>query len=186
MSHIYIKKTIFKKMTHLVHRYQLHPFWNEEYKNLEYTNEPFNDINQTHAWQVQGYANRFTGDMCDMRKSQPTWNQRFIEIFDGLGWKDIGTSYYRMNTGTVLPTHGDLYKKYIDLFDLKGREHNIRRAIVFLEDWQPGHYAEYMDEAFVNWRAGAVVEWTYDTPHMAANLGTTPRYTLQITGHVDD
>jgi hypothetical protein len=81
---------------------------------------------------------------------------------------------------------GDLYLKYIDLFDLKGQEHTIRRAIVFLEDWQPGHYAEYQDVAFVNWRAGATIEWTYDTPHMAANLGLTPRYTLQITGHVDD
>jgi len=173
-------------MTHTIHQYQLHPFWNNEYKDLDYINEPFNDIHQTHAWQAQGYANRFTGDMCDMRNAQPTWNQRFIEIFAGQGWKDIGTSYYRMNTGTVLPTHSDLYKKYIELFDLKGREHTIRRAIVFLEDWQPGHYAEYVNKAFVNWRAGAVVEWTYDLPHMAANLGPGPRYTLQITGHVDD
>jgi hypothetical protein len=29
-----------------------------------------------------------------------------------------------------------------------------------------------------------VFEWTYDTPHMAANIGLEPRYTLQITGHI--
>jgi hypothetical protein len=29
-----------------------------------------------------------------------------------------------------------------------------------------------------------VVEWTYDTEHMAANCGFEPRYTLQITGHI--
>lgn len=171
---------------HSIHRYQLYPFWNDEYKTLEYENEQFNDETQIQIWQAQGYANKFTGDMCDMRKPQPTWNQRFIDIFTGQGWQDIGTSYYRMHTGTVLPTHNDLYKKYIELFDLQGREHTIRRAIVFLQDWQPGHYAEYLDCAYVNWRAGAVVEWTYDTPHMAANLGPTPRYTLQITGHVND
>jgi hypothetical protein len=173
-------------MQNKIHKYQLYPFWNNEYKNLDYVNEPFNDAFQTHVWQGQGYANRFTGDMCDMRSQQPSWNKRFLEIFSGQGWKDVGTSYYRMNTGTVLPTHQDLYVKYIELFDLKGREHTIRRAIVFLEDWQPGHYAEYIDQPHVNWRAGAVVEWTWDTPHMAANLGPTPRYTLQITGHVDD
>jgi hypothetical protein len=89
-----------------------------------------------------------------------------------------------MNTGTVLPTHGDLYLKYIELFNLQGREHTIRRAVIFLEDWQPGHYAEYQNTAYVNWRAGATIEWAYDTPHMAANLGLTPRYTLQITGWV--
>jgi len=169
-----------------LHKYQLFPFWNDEYKFLDYHNEIFNDSEQLQHWKDLGYADKFTGDMCDMRRPQPGWNQRFLEIFDGLGWKDIGTSYYRMNTGTVLPTHSDLYKKYIELFNLQSREHTIRRAIVFLEDWQPGHYAEYMNVAYVNWRAGAVVEWKYDTPHMAANLGLTPRYTLQITGHVDD
>jgi hypothetical protein len=83
-----------------------------------------------------------------------------------------------------LPTHGDLYTKYINLFDLQGQEHRIRRAIVFLEDWASGHYFEAMGTPHTNWSAGQVMEWTYDTPHMAANIGTTPRYTLQITGHV--
>lgn len=169
-----------------IHKFQLHPFWNEEYKHLQYFQEPFNDQKQLKIWNEQGYINRFTGDMCDMRGKQPSWNKRFLEIFAGRGWKNIGTSYYRMPTGTVLPTHNDLYVKYIELYKLRGFEHTIRRAVVFLEDWQPGHYAEYLDQAFVNWRAGAVVEWGYDTPHMAANLGTAPRYTLQITGHVHD
>jgi hypothetical protein len=167
-------------------QYQLYPFWNDEYVHLDYVNEPFNDVNQIYIWQQQGYANKFTGDMCDMRYTQPSWNQILIDIFQRRGWQDIGTSYYKMPTGTVLPTHQDLYLKYIELFNLKGREHTIRRAIIFLEDWKPGHYAEYLDQPFVNWHAGAVIEWIYDTPHMAANLGTAPRYTLQITGHVDD
>jgi hypothetical protein len=169
-----------------IRRYQLQPFWDDSYIHLDYANEEFNDPYQLLIWRGQGYANRFTGDMCDMRSPQPTWNQRFLEIFTGQGWHDVGTSYYRMNTGTVLPTHKDLYKKYVSLFELQGKEHSIRRAIVFLEDWKPGHYAEYEDTPFVGWRAGAVVEWTYDVPHMAANLGTIPRYTLQITGHVRD
>jgi len=169
-----------------IQKYQLHAFWDESYKNLHYVNEPFNDKEQLQHWILQGYANKFTGDMCDMRYNQPTWNQRFIDIFLDLGWKDICTSYYRMDTGTVLPTHRDRYVRYISLFDLQGQEHTIRRAVVFLEDWQPGHYAEYDGRTFVDWHAGAVVEWHYDAPHMAANLGPTPRYTLQITGHVDD
>jgi len=171
-------------MAHSVNKYQLYPFWDNEYKHLDYVNEEFNDPEQTQAWQSLGYANQFTGDMCDMRSAQPSWNQRFIDVFSTLGWKDIGTSYYRMNTGTVLPTHSDLYKKYIELFELHGQESTIHRAVVFLEDWAPGHYAEYMDLPYTQWIAGSIVEWTYDTPHMAANLGLTPRYTLQITGHV--
>jgi hypothetical protein len=171
-------------MSHYINKYQLYPFWNAEYKTLDYINEVFNDAAQLKIWLNQGYADRFTGDMCDMRSQQPSWNQRFLDMFAEQGWKDICTSYYRMAAGTILPTHSDLYLKYIDLFDLQGLEHTIRRAIVFLEDWQPGHYAEYLDQAYVNWSAGSTVEWIYDTPHMAANMGLTPRYTLQITGHV--
>lgn len=171
-------------VTQEVIKYFLEPFWDDEYIHLNYINEPFNDPPARKQWIVAGYPDRFTGDMCDMRNSQPTWNQKFIDIFSAMGWKDIGTSYYRMNTGTVLPTHGDLYLKYIDLFGLHGQEHLIRRAVVFLEDWRPGHYAEYMNEPLVKWSAGTVMEWSYDTPHMAANLGLSPRYTLQITGHI--
>ena len=171
-------------MSHYITKYQLYPFWDNEYKTLDYINEQFNDTDQLAQWKDQGYTSRLTGDMCDMRSQQPSWNWRFLDMFAEQGWKDVGTSYYRMATGTILPTHSDLYLKYIDLFKLQGLEHTIRRAIVFLEDWQPGHYAEYLDQTHVNWSAGSIVEWAYDTPHMAANMGPTPRYTLQITGHV--
>jgi hypothetical protein len=89
-----------------------------------------------------------------------------------------------MGTGTVLPTHTDTYRRYVELFNLQSKQHTVRRAIVFLEHWQPGHYAEYLDQPYVDWSAGAVVQWAWNTPHMAANLGPTARYTLQVTGHV--
>jgi hypothetical protein len=132
----------------------------------------------------QGYPGKFTGAMCDMRKSQPVWNPMFVKYFNRLGWKDVGTSYYRMSSGTILPVHQDTYKRYIELFDLEGQEHTIHRAIVFLEPWASGHYLEVNSEPVTKWSAGDVVTWCYDTPHMAANMGLTPRYTLQITGHV--
>jgi hypothetical protein len=119
-----------------------------------------------------------------MRSRQPSWNHRFVEHFESLGWKDVGTAYYRMTSGTVMPVHQDRYVKYIDLFDLKGQEHTIRRALVLLEDWHPGHYLEVMGRPYVDWTAGTTVEWIYDIPHMAANIGLEPRYTLQITGHI--
>lgn len=163
--------------------YNIDKFWDDEFKTLNYINEPFNDDPNVAQWLELGYPNKFTGDMCDMRQQQPTWNNKFIDFFTAEGWKDIGTSYYRMGSGTILPTHSDLYLKYVDLFNLQGREDTICRAIVFLEDWKPGHYLEYHNTPFTQWRAGATVEWSYSEPHMAANMGIEPRYTLQITGH---
>jgi hypothetical protein len=134
----------------------------------------------------QGYSGKFTGAMCDMRRPQPVWNSMFVKYFNRFGWADVGTSYYRMSSGTILPVHQDTYKRYVELFNLKGQEHNIHRAIVFLEDWASGHYLEINSEPIIKWAAGDVVTWPYDTPHMAANMGLTPRYTLQITGHINE
>lgn len=165
-------------------KYHIPVFWDDEFQKLEYTNEPFNDSVSINRWTSQGYANQFTGDMCDMRSRQPTWNRTFVDIYHEMGWQDIGTSYYRMNTGTILPVHQDLYVRYIELYNLQGQEHRIRRAVVFLEDWQSGHYFEGAGVPVLGWAAGDTVEWIYDLPHMAANIGLTPRYTLQITGWV--
>lgn len=170
-------------VTHAISKYHVPAFWDDEFKRLDYVNETFNDPESVQRWLAQGFANQFTGDMCDMRSAQPSWNKTIIEVFEQMGWQDVGTSYYRMRPGTILPTHQDLYKKYIELFDLAGQEHTIHRAVIFLEDWRPGHYLEAMDQPVVKWRAGDVIEWVYDTPHMAANMGSAPRYTLQITGH---
>lgn len=164
--------------------YRIERFWDDEFKTLEYIHEPFNDPESVQRWLEHGFQEKICGAMCDMRSPQPSWNHRFIEYFENLGWRDIGTSYYRMTSGTVMPAHSDLYKAYIKRFNLEGQEQNIRRAVIMLEDWQPGHYLDCMGRAFVHWSAGDVVEWTYDTPHTAANVGWDDRYTLQITGHL--
>jgi len=162
---------------------QFEPFWDDSYKFLEYSTEPFNNATDIEKWLEMGYSNKFTGEMCDMRHTQPEWNTKIVNIFSNVGWKDIGTSYYCMPTGTVMPTHSDLYKKYIERFNLQGQEDTVSRALVMLEDWKSGHYLEAMGVPYVGWKAGQVVEWTYDTPHLAANIGLEDRYTLQITGH---
>jgi hypothetical protein len=164
--------------------YIIPKFWDDEFKHLEYIQEPFNDPVSVNRWVTQGYNNKIIGDLCDMRHRLPDWTKCFITMYQDRGWKDIGLAFYRMRTGTVMPVHVDLYCRYIELFNLQGQEHTIRRALVLLEDWKPGHYLEANSVPYVNWSAGKTVEWVYDTPHSAANIGLEDRYTLQITGHV--
>lgn len=165
-------------------KYHIPKFWDDEFKTLDYINEPFNDPESVSIWVSQGYSTKICGDLCDMRHRLPAWTEKFINIYTELGWKDIGLAFYRMSTGTVMPVHQDLYRRYIEVFDLEGREHTINRALLLLEDWKSGHYLEVDSHPYVNWRAGDVVQWMYSTPHMAANLGLEDRYTLQITGHL--
>ena len=170
--------------TPAVIEYQVECFWNNDFKHIGYVHEPFNDPDTVSTWITAGYPNKFCGDLADMRHHLPAWASKFIEIYERLGWHDVGIAFYRMPTGTVRPVHQDLYKRYVEIFKLQGREHTIRRALLLLEDWKPGHYLEVAGRPYVNWAAGKTVEWYYDTPHMAANLGLEPRYSLQITGHL--
>lgn len=170
--------------THVVSEYSIDKFWDEEFKNIAYIHEPFNDPVSVSTWLNQGYGEKICGDLADMRCQLPNWCSRFIELYHTKGWKNVGLAFYRMSTGTVMPVHQDLYLRYIQLFDLKGREMSIRRALLLLEDWKPGHYLEVNGRAYVHWTAGFTVEWSYNTPHMAANIGLEDRYSLQITGHI--
>ena len=104
--------------TPVVNKYQIPVFWNDEYKTLDYIQEPFNDPESVATWISQGYHTKIAGDLCDMRHQLPAWSKKFIDIYAGMGWKDIGLAFYRMPTGTVMPVHQDLYKKYIDIFQL--------------------------------------------------------------------
>lgn len=158
----------------------------DEFKQLEYERESFNNPTDIENWvATYNWVDQFTGELCDMRKAQPSWNNKIIEYFKTVfQWQEIGTSYYKMDSGVILPAHKDTYKKYVEIFNLTGKESSIYRAIVFLQDWDSGHYAEYNGKILPNWKAGDYVVWNYDTPHMAANIGINPRYTLQVTGHV--
>ena len=93
--------------------FNIDPFWDDEYKRLEYIKEDFNDQRTLLQWVGQGFHGPFGGHMCDMRSPQPSWNDQFVKFFSDIGWQDIGTSYYRMEPGTMLPTHTDTYQRYI-------------------------------------------------------------------------
>ena len=153
------------------------PVWKDQYKDLIYINEPFNDPISLKEWRDLGYTQtKFTGDMYDMRQEEPDWMDVIRKV---LPWKYFSWSIYRMNPGSCLPEHGDTYARFRELYNWDG---DIHRAIFYMEDWQSGHISEIEKQPLINWRAGDYIIWKNDTLHLAANVGKTPRYTLQITG----
>jgi len=156
-------------------------WWGSLHRDLPYVNEPFNDEESLAEWQALGYTQtRFTGDMYDMRQTEVPWLTRFNKYFQiqHLSW-----SVYRMRPGCTLPEHADTYSRFRQLHNLSDSA-VIVRSIVFLEDWQSGHYLELNKKPFTQWRAGDWVTWSGDFLHLAANVGKTDRYTLQLTGLV--
>lgn len=158
------------------------PWWNSDYIHLPYIHEPFNNTQDQQQWRKLGFTQtRFTGDLYDMRFPEPDWIAPLREKIplDHFSW-----AVYRMRPGDVLPNHQDTYARFRSIYNLPP-DAVIRRYVIFLENWQSGHYFEIDGKAMASWQAGDTVLWHDDTPHLAANLGTTFRYTLQLTGIVD-
>jgi len=116
--------------------------------------------------------------MYDMRNPAPSW---MIKLHASFPWQNWSWSMYRMAPGSVLPNHKDTYARFVSLYEITDLD-RIWRAVVFLEDWQSGHYFEIDAQPITGWRMGDAVAWCNDVPHCAANMGMTDRYTLQITG----
>lgn len=147
------------------------------FKSLGYFKEPFNDTATVKAW-TDLYGEIFdTGWMVDHRSFQPEWA---LDVAEEIGLKNPGTSFYRMNPGTILPYHSDTYARYASYHEVD--PHEVYRAVVFLQDWKPGHLFEIDGEPIYKYTAGTYVLWNYDTPHLAGNIGPDYRYSLQITG----
>lgn len=157
----------------------IEPWWVGGFKSLKFINEPFNDPATESHWRELGYTQtRFTGDMYDMRFPEPAWINGFRHY---LPWQHFSWSVYRMSPGTVIPNHQDIYTRFKKIYNITDGDH-IWRALVMLEDWQSGHYLEVDGQPMVKWLAGDTFIWQNDVMHLAANMGETNRYTLQITG----
>lgn len=168
-------------LEHSNHKWgHIDPVWYGLYKDLDFINEPFNDVESLQEWRNLGYTqSKFTGDMYDMRNPEPIWMGSIRQL---IPWKHFSWSVYRMGPGCVLPNHSDTYARFRKLYKYTG---DVYRCIFFMEDWQSGHYFEIDGIPKTHWIAGDYVYWKNATLHLAANVGKTDRYTLQITGVVE-
>tara|TARA_A100001015_G_scaffold165384_1_gene183832 strand:- start:25 stop:591 length:567 start_codon:yes stop_codon:yes gene_type:complete len=90
-------------------------------------------------------------------------------------------AFAKYKPGLILPWHKDNYPTYAR--NKKAEVENIARIMIFLHDPAPGHQL-WIEDKFCSGPAGSWFSWHGATKHMAANLGETDRYVLQITGKV--
>jgi hypothetical protein len=153
------------------------PFWNIEYRELSYSRNSFNNQEDVDKWNKYGYTNKyFTGKMY-VASEIDTWAKPFFNIFPG---NHTGVTFYKMETGIIMPMHKDMFSFFIKKYNIVDRS-KIKRALIFLEDWKSGHIFEVEDRPISNWKAGDYIIWDMDTFHLAANIGIEDRYTAQIT-----
>jgi len=156
----------------------IQPFWTDEYKNLPYEQNPYSDVNKVDYWKSLGFTHtHFTGKMCIVNPDDYSWADNFFKLFNGI---NIGVTFYKMETGVIMPIHLDHFNTYKQIYNLSNSK-NIYRSIVFLESRKNGHIFEIENKLIQSWNPGDYVLWNNTAHHAAANLGVEPRYTVQIT-----
>ena len=58
--------------------------------------------------------------------------------------------------------------------------------MVFLEDWDWGHFLQVGNNVLSNWIKGDTYTWGYGMYHLSSNAGIKDKLTMQITGLVTD
>jgi hypothetical protein len=151
--------------------------WDGQYKLFDYVRQPLTN-QEENEWRNAGYTNKeFTGLMYDSTNPMPDYCNK---ISEQIGLINCGYVFYKMTTGIVMPTHIDHFSRYCKVFNVE--KNQVWRAIVFLNDWSPGHYFEIDGNSIMHYKAGEYILWANNTPHAASNIGLIDRYTLQITG----
>ena len=92
--------------------------------------------------------------------------------------------------GNVITLHRDTFFRFKQ--DYPDDTRLKVRANIYLEDWKIGHMIQYQDindgkkwKTSVDWNAGEGFLWSSDVLHLSANAGMKDKYTLQISGFLN-
>jgi len=154
-------------------------FWEEDYRDLDYVSGYLTSSETEQEWLRQGHIKEsviVAGYHSD--RTMPAWVEKFADFFPD--FENFTYSIHRMDPGRYFPIHGDQYARYREVFGIE-KNSDVYRMAMFFNNRESGQYYEIGDQTFSEWIAGQVFRWKNDTPHLAANLGSTPRYNLIIT-----
>jgi hypothetical protein len=120
----------------------------------------------------------------------------FFKMFKEIGMYDVHMSRVHIQRlGQVTPFHIDQQMRYARNHWRKrwtdaGADKNplkLRRVLISLTPWDYGHVWQFGNTYYQGYDAGECVVYDWcNMPHAAANMGYTPRITLQATGFMSE
>lgn len=102
----------------------------------------------------------------------------FQKITDLFELEDPYPRIHVQRTGEVFNMHIDKLEKWDP-----ENPHNVFRAVIHLNDWEPGQWWQSGNHTHTHWRKGDIFtfDW-WNVPHGTANASYVPRCTLLVTG----
>lgn len=143
-------------------------------KELQDIHENFGGFPDTYSLQNTGIHQRWwTKDEID-----------FNEIGNQLNMEVITVSSIKQLPGNVIPWHRDTFHAIKQ--KMPNRQDNPVRANIYLQDWKIGHFIQYENEVSTHWKQGEGFVWDSGVLHLGANAGMEPKYTLQVSGFLEN
>ena len=143
--------------------------------NRDYNNNKFiKELPDTYCWE-------------NVKMKQKFWQS------DELDYKELGRNLNMdvKSVGATLQPPGSILPIHVDsFFQLRKKFPNSEkspvRANIFLQDWKIGHFLQFENETISHWKAGEGFIWDSTVYHLSANAGIQNKYTLQVSGFLND
>lgn len=117
---------------------------------------------------------------------EPKLDFKLDEIFQIIK-TDSNKSLYnfmKIPPGSLIPWHCDTYGYFVKKFDISSEDiPKIKRAIVFIDEWQFGQSIQFGKDILHNWKRGDIYTWDHEAWHGAANYGNQDLIVMQVTYH---
>lgn len=140
--------------------------------------------NRIQSFRDWGYKKEQTKYVQIFSNDYPDIFEKFINL-SGLNFAT--SSLIKQYPGNIIPWHYDTHITFKNKIkkNTKLKNKKILRYMVFLTDWDWGHYFCVGNNIVHQWRAGDIITWDPIVHHCGSNAGMTPKITLNITGLVN-
>lgn len=139
-------------------------------------------INQYKLW---GYQKENTFCYRVFSKDYPSIFKKFL---DYSGLEHATSSIIYQSPGQTVPWHYDTHIEFYKKLKKKGfkvKKKNVIRYMIFLKDWDYGHFFCVGSSVVKKWKKGDIITWSPHMHHSGSNGGISPKVTMNITGIID-
>lgn len=134
------------------------------------------------SYKKWGFRSANTSFFRVFSRDYPDIFKKFIDIS---GLENASSSIIYQTPGHSIPWHYDTHIEFYSKLKKSGIDVNkkkIIRYMVFLDDWQWGHFFCVGSSIVNKWKKGDIITWNPHMHHCGCNGGMLPKITMNITG----
>lgn len=114
------------------------------------------------------------------------WFPKLKKLFPQFKKDKLGISLFIQPPGHTIWSHVDTFSSFIRRTgDDRPNYRNLKRFMVFVRDWDWGHFFHMGNANLSQWKAGDLYNITPGVFHGSANAGLSPKITIHWSGEIE-